>query len=71
MLTQTIAILDFENALIIQDLEARTTLLKMCISLITSLIKSEIIERLVFSNVYRRPKIFKYDLDLERQGLSM
>jgi len=57
---------DFEDVLIIQDFEARMTLLKMCVSLITFLIKSEIIERLVFSNMYEKPKIFKYDLDLGR-----
>ena len=47
------------------------TSLKMCVSLITSLIKLEMIRRLVFSNMYGRPEIFKYDLDLERQELSM
>jgi len=43
----------------------------MCISLITSLIKLEVIGRLVFYNMYGRPKIFKYDLDLEMLELSI
>ena len=65
MSIQHTAMSDFKNALIIWSFETRMTLLKMCISLITSLIKLEAIGRLVFYNMYGRPEIFRYDLDLE------
>ena len=43
--------------------------LKIYDSLITFLMILEVIGRLVLSKVYERPKIFEYDLNLERQGL--
>jgi len=71
MSIQTTAISGLENALMILGFDTSTMLLKICVSLITSLIILKVIGRLVLLRVYGRPRIFKYNLDLGRQGLSM
>ena len=69
ILTQTIAILDLGEALIIHGFKANNTSLKRWISLRTPLMKSGVMISLPIE--YRSPIIFKYDLDLGKRELSI
>ena len=59
----TTAMSDLKDTLIIQDFDTSTISLKIYNFLITFSIISEVIERLVLSRIYKRPRIFKYNLD--------
>jgi len=60
------AISDLGDALIICGFDASTILLKICISLITLSMISEVIGKFDCSEIYNSPVIFEYDLDFDR-----
>ena len=69
MLTQTTAISDLGEALIIHSFKANDTSLKRWVSLRTPSTKLEVIMPLPIE--CRSPIIFKYNLNLGRQELSI
>ena len=60
---------DLGKALMMYGFDANIMLLKMCIFLKIPLMISGVMGSC--SNMYRSPIIFKYDLDLDKPGLSM
>jgi len=66
MSNQIIAISDFGDTLITQDLETIAMLLNILFLLMMASTTSAVIEVLVFSTKYGIPIILRYDLDWDR-----
>ena len=68
--TQMTTMSDLGDALIIWDFDISIMLLKICVSLITLSMISEVIGEFDYSKIYDSLVIFKYGLDFGRQELS-